>query len=208
MTIRLRSVATSTARRVERLARRPDLALEAARADRRLGVEVAAARCASTRMFSGATCCSSARTRSTSGQKPLVDDQHAGARLIEHAGQHLAAQAGVDAEQRQAGVRAAAEQRQQLEMVLEHHRHVAGPLLVDRARDGGAGSAPCAPTRRGTARYVQRAIALHEEGLLRRLRMLRPRLDLLANGKACLECQRWCCHFGVPPRPVGVTRRL
>ena len=86
------------------------------------------------------------------GPEALVDHQQAGARLVEHAGQHLAAQAGVDAEQGQPGVGAAAVEREQLEMVLEHHRHVAGPLLVDRPEPARAGSAPCAPTRRGTAR--------------------------------------------------------
>src|SRR5262249_10112030 len=45
-------------------------------------------------------------------------------------------------------------------------------------------------------------------GLVRCLGMLGARLDLLANGKACLECQRWCCHCGVPPRLSGYVGRL
>ena len=93
-------------------------------------------------MFSGATCLSCAAHALDLGPEPLVDDQHAGARLVEHAGERLAAQARVDAEQRQPGVAAAAVEREQLEMVLEQHRDVAGTLRRRSRRAGGGGSAP------------------------------------------------------------------
>jgi len=44
------------------------------------------------------------------------------------AGQRFAPQPGVDAEKREPGVGAAAIEREQLEVILEHHRHMAGAL--------------------------------------------------------------------------------
>jgi hypothetical protein len=65
--------------------------------------------------------------------EPLVDDQETRARRVDHAGQRVAAEPRVHAEQGRARVAAGAIQREQLEMVLEQHRDVGGPGVVHRA---------------------------------------------------------------------------
>ena len=130
--MRFWSCETSMPGAVERLLGTAHLGLDA-------GPQVGARRegarlgCRSTRMFSGATCASCPVHALDLRQQPLVDHQQPGARLVEHAGEHLAAQPRVDAEQRQPGVGAAAVERQQLHVVVEQHRHVSRVGVVDAA---------------------------------------------------------------------------
>src|SRR6185295_12081016 len=65
--------------------------------------------------------------------EPLVDDEDAGPRLLEDAGERVAAKAGVHPEERRPDVATAAVEGEQLEVVLEHHRDVRRPRVVDRA---------------------------------------------------------------------------
>ena len=164
MTIRLRSGVHVDRRRVERRAGGPTSRVEA-------GAQVGAAverrppAVRRTRMFSGATCFSSPRTRSTSGKKRSSTTRRRARDWLSTPGEHLAAQPGVDAEQRQPGVGAAAEEREQLEVVLEQHRDVPGTGVVDRAE------APQEEVRHAHRLVAElaigpRAVALHEQDLV------------------------------------------
>mgnify|MGYP003693991029 CR=1 FL=1 len=120
------------------------------------------------------------------GEQALVDDQEAGAGLIDDAGEGLAAEPRVDPEERVAGVRAAEEQRHQLEVVLEQHRHVAGGALAHRleasAQEVGG---PQGFVTQLTIR--PRPVVLHEEDLGAADLVRGARLELGADGERSHE---------------------
>ena len=65
------------------------------------------------------------------GEEAFVHHEHAGLRLVDHPREGLAAQSRVDAEERESRVAAPGEEREQLGLVVEEHRHVPGTGLVD-----------------------------------------------------------------------------
>ena len=67
-------------------------------------------------------------------EEALVDDKQPGPGLVDHAGQRVSAKPRVETEQRQPGHTAATVEREQLDVVLDHHRDVARTLLIDRAK--------------------------------------------------------------------------
>ena len=120
------------------------------------------------------------------GKQPLVDDEDPRLGLIHDASERVAAKARVHAEQRQTRVGATAVQRQQLEMVLEQHRDMAGPPLVDR---------PEAPEQemRDAHAFVAilpegpGAFVLNQEDAISDVGMHRARFDLRADRRESVD---------------------
>src|SRR5262249_46193017 len=138
------------------------------------------------------------------GPQPLVDDEEARARLVDDSGERLAAQPRVDAEERQAAVRAAAVEPEQLEMVLEHHGDVTGPPVVDRAE-------PAAQEVRhphalvAVAAERPRAIVLAQEDAVGDVGMAGARLDLRAEQQRSIERRGGDGHLGTSLARASVT---
>jgi len=135
--------------------------------------------------------------RQVHSHEAFVDDQQAGTRLVEHAREHLAAQAGIHPKHGQSGVCAAAEERQQLEVVVQHHGHMTGVRRID-------GSEPAKQKVRHAHRFVAElavrpgALALPQQHLVGRHRMVGARLDLCTNGERSIKGQ-WFRGHGESP---------
>jgi hypothetical protein len=132
----------------------------------------------------------------------LVHHEQPRLRLVQDSGEGVAAQAGVDAEQREARIAAAAVQREQVEVVVEQHRHVprAAPA---RGAEAAAQEVGGAHARVAVLAVGPGALALEEEGLLGQRGMLGAGLDLGAQHRRGIEGEHFRRHAGLLLGPPG-----